>query len=49
VAVDETGLEVGGILPTGQLIECLRQGFRFEAEVQSLNGGAVQIEVRAAE
>ena len=48
LAVDETGQEVGGILPTGQLIECLRQGFRFEAEVKDLNGGAVQIEVRAA-
>lgn len=48
VAVDETGQEVGGILPTGQLIECLRRGFRFEAEVKDLNGGAVRIEVRAA-
>jgi hypothetical protein len=48
VAIDEAGQEVGGILPTGQLIECLRRGFRFEAEVKNLNGGAVQIEVRAA-
>jgi hypothetical protein len=48
VAVDETGQEVGGILPTGQLIECLRRGFRFEAQVKDLNGGAVRIEVRAA-
>jgi hypothetical protein len=35
-------------VPTGQLIDCLRQGFRFEAEVTSRSGAAIQIEVRAA-
>lgn len=47
VAVDETGRDAGGILPTGRLIDCLRQGFRFEAEVTRRTGGAVQVEVRA--
>jgi hypothetical protein len=48
VAVSQNGRDAGGILPTGRLIECLRQGFRFEAEVTSRTGGAVQVEVRAA-
>jgi hypothetical protein len=48
VAVDQAGRDAGGIVPTGRLIECLRQGFRFEAEVTSRNGGAIRIEVRAA-
>jgi hypothetical protein len=48
VAVEQTGREAGGILPTGRLIECLRQGFRFEAEVTRRIGGAVQLEVRAS-
>jgi hypothetical protein len=47
VGIDEAGQEAGGIVPTGQLIDCLRRGFRFEAEVKSRDGGAVQIEVRA--
>ena len=47
VAVDQAGQDAGGIVPTGQLIDCLRQGFRFEAEVTSRSGGAIQIEVRA--
>jgi hypothetical protein len=48
VAVDQAGQDAGGIVPTGQLIDCLRQGFRFEAEITSQNGGAIQVEVRAA-
>lgn len=48
VAVTQTGEDAGGILPTGQLIECLRQGFTFEAEVTSRVGGAVNVEVRAS-
>lgn len=47
VAVDQAGQDAGGIVPTGQLIDCLRRGFRFEAEVTSRNGGAIQIQVRA--
>lgn len=46
-AVTHDGQTAGAILPTGQLIDCLKRGFRFEAEVMSHNGGAVQIEVRA--
>jgi hypothetical protein len=48
VVVDQAGQDAGGIVPTGQLIDCLRQGFRFEAEVTRRSGGAIQIEVRAA-
>ena len=48
IAIDQAQREVGGILPTGRLIECLRQGFRFEAKVTRRTGGAVQIEVRTA-
>jgi hypothetical protein len=48
VAVNRAGQDAGGIVPTGQLIDCLRQGYRFEAEVTSRNGGAIQTEVRAA-
>lgn len=48
VAVNQAGLDAGGIVPTRQLLDCLQQGFRFEAEVTSRNGGAIQIEVRAA-
>lgn len=48
VAVSQSGHDAGGVVPTGQLIECLRQGFRFEAEVTSHSGAAIQIEVRAA-
>ena len=48
IATNSDGQEAGGILPTGQLIECLRQGVRFEAEVRGRTGGAVRVEVRAA-
>ena len=48
VAVTQSGDDAGGILPTGQLIECLRQGFTFQAEVKGRNGGAVNVEVRAS-
>ena len=48
VALDPAGREAGGILPTGQLIECLRRGFRFQADVTGRTGGAVQLVVRAA-
>ena len=47
VAVDQAGQDAGGIVPTGQLIDCLRQGFRFEAEVTNRNGGAIRVQVRA--
>ena len=37
----------GSVVPTMRLLECLRQGVAFEAEVQSVSGGAVRVEVRA--
>jgi hypothetical protein len=48
VATDPAGQEAGGILPTGQLIECLRAGFDFVAEVTSANGGAIRLRVQPA-
>jgi 2-methylaconitate cis-trans-isomerase PrpF len=49
VATDASGNEAGGLLPIGQLIDCLKQGFPFVAEVTGTNGGAIQVLVRAAE
>jgi hypothetical protein len=41
------GSLAGSIVPTVRLLECLRQGVAFEAEVQSADGGAVYLEIRA--
>lgn len=48
VAVDNQGRDAGGISPTIQLINCLRQGVAYRAGVLTVHGGAVQVEVRAA-
>jgi hypothetical protein len=48
VAVDSQGRDAGGITPTLQLINCLRQGVAYQAGVLTVHGGAVQVEVRAA-
>lgn len=48
LAVTAGGDEAGGILPTGQLIECLRRGVPFAARVIRMNDGAVELDVRAA-
>lgn len=47
VAVTASGEEAGGILPTGQLIECLQRGFAFAARVTRINDAAVELDVRA--
>jgi hypothetical protein len=39
----------GSVVPTTRLLECLRQGVAFEAEVMSANAGAVRVEVRAVQ
>lgn len=41
-----TGL-AGSVVPTLRLLDCLRRGVAFEAEVHSASGGAVRVEVRA--
>lgn len=48
VALTTSGEEAGGILPTGQLIECLQRGIAFEARVTRINNAAVELDVRAA-
>lgn len=48
VLTDSAGQTAGSVIPTAQLIECLRQGVQFEAEVVSASGGAVRVEVRAS-
>jgi hypothetical protein len=47
VAVDNQGRDAGGISPTLQLINCLRQGVAYGATVLTVRGGAVQVEIRA--
>lgn len=45
--VDPGGSVVGAIVTrTTDLVRCLQDGFRFEAEVQSINGGEIRIVVR---
>lgn len=47
--IDAGGNLVGAIVTrTTDLVRCLQDGFRFEAEVQSINGGEIRIEVRPA-
>jgi hypothetical protein len=48
VAVTVGGDEAGGILPTGQLIDCLQRGVAFAARVIRINDAAVELDVRAA-
>jgi hypothetical protein len=49
VLVDQTGRDAGAIVATGRLIECLQDGVRFVAIVTQVRGGAIWLEVRAAE
>lgn len=39
----------GSVVPTNRLLDCLRQGVPFEAEVTFANAGAVRVEVRAVQ
>jgi hypothetical protein len=48
VAVDHLGREAGGISPTARLLDCLRQGVPFQADVLTVHGGAIQVLVQAA-
>jgi hypothetical protein len=43
------GAVAGAIVPTGELLDCLNQGFSFEAVILSRAGGAIQLEVRQAQ
>gem|GEM_PF-3421508 len=47
VALKDDGAEAGGILPTGQLIECLQRGVAFGARVVRINNAAVELDIRA--
>jgi hypothetical protein len=49
VLVDRAGRDAGAIVATGRLIECLQDGVRFVASVTQIRGGAIWLEVRAAE
>ena len=45
---DASGALAGSVVATVRLLECLRQGVRFEAEVTRLGGGgSVRLEIRA--
>lgn len=46
--VTSGGQIAGSIVPTGRLLNCLRQGVPFLAEVRGAAGGAIQVEIRAA-
>ncbi|GAA2396351.1 hypothetical protein [Mycolicibacterium llatzerense] len=48
VAITSDGAEAGGILPTGQLIECLQRGVEYVAQVVRINDAAIELDVRAA-
>jgi hypothetical protein len=48
VLVDGSGDDAGSIIATGRLLDCLRQGAQFQADVLSVRGGAIQVEVRPA-
>lgn len=48
VALLHLGALAGSVVPTVRLLECLRQGVLFEAEVVATDGGgSVRVEVRA--
>jgi hypothetical protein len=47
VALLLAGALAGSIVPTVRLLECLRQGVAFAAEVMAVNGGAVRVQIRA--
>lgn len=45
---DAAGALAGSVVATSRLLECLRQGVAFEAEVTQMpGGGSVRVEVRA--
>jgi hypothetical protein len=46
--VTAAGQVAGAIIPTGQLIQCLRLGVAFVAEVKSARGTSVILDIRAA-
>jgi hypothetical protein len=46
-AVDRQSRDVGSILPTQRLLQCLENGYPFEAVVDVVNGGQVLMTVQA--
>lgn len=47
--IDRNGELVGSVISRiSDLLPCLQDGFRYEAEVVSVDGGTIQIEVRPA-
>lgn len=47
--VDNAGVMVGAIVAhVGRLLDCIRSGVVYEAEVTVASGGDIQVEVRAA-
>jgi hypothetical protein len=47
LVTDGAGNVVGGITQfAAQLRSCIQQGYAYEAEVQSVRGGAVEVQVR---
>ena len=42
------GEVAGSVVPIGRLLECLRQGVRYVAEVRSGDPGAVLVDIQAA-
>lgn len=49
--VDDDGSLIGSIVSdrAAQLRECLQRGFAFQAEVESVDGGAVRVRISARE
>jgi hypothetical protein len=45
--LSEAGDLAGSLVPTVRLMECLRQGVSFEAEVTVIDGGYVELDVTA--
>ena len=49
VVLDQQGREIGAVTPTGRLLQCLTEGFKFDAVVRTVQGSAVWLDVQAAE
>jgi hypothetical protein len=46
--VTDTGALAGSVVPTVRLLDCLRQGVPYKAEVQEAAAGIVHVEVKAS-
>jgi hypothetical protein len=46
--ITQAGQVAGSVVPTRQLLDCLRRGVSYVAEVRSAALGAIEVEIQAA-